>query len=138
MEMDQTVERIREERDRLEQAVNSQSIDLERLGNPSRQASLFLLSSSLTPLSLSLSLSFLFPLDLFLSPRRESPESKPSRRWWWWWWWSSKWWLGDRPSVVMVVAVWCCGGDQISSLSSLLVPDLFRSHPLCLLFQIQI
>ncbi|KAF2566814.1 hypothetical protein F2Q68_00024441 [Brassica cretica] len=114
--------------------------DLERLGNPSRQASLFLFSlllSRLTlSLSLSLSLSFFFPLDLFLSPRRESPESKPSRRWWWWS--SSKWWWGDRPSVVMVVAVWCCGGDQILSLSCLLVPDLFRSHPLCLLFQIQI
>ncbi|KAF3536180.1 hypothetical protein F2Q69_00019389 [Brassica cretica] len=110
--------------------------DLERLGNPSRQASHFIFSLLLSRLSLSLPLSFLFPLDLFLSPRRESPESKPSRRWWWWW--SSKWWWGDRPSVVMVVAVWCCGGDQISSHSCLLVPDLFRSHPLYLLFQIQI
>ncbi|KAF3554742.1 hypothetical protein F2Q69_00011001 [Brassica cretica] len=108
--------------------------DLERLGNPSRQAYLFLFSLLLSRLSLPLSLSFLFPLDLFISPRCESPEIKRSRRWWW----SSKWWWGDRPSVVMVVAVWCCGGDQISSLSCLFVPDLFRSHPLCLLFQIQI
>ncbi|KAF2563302.1 hypothetical protein F2Q70_00014813 [Brassica cretica] len=60
------------------------------------------------------------------------PESKPTRRWGWWW--SSKWWWGDRPSVVMVVAVWCCDGDQISSLSCLLVPDLFRSPLPCLLF----
>ncbi|KAF3542061.1 hypothetical protein F2Q69_00022211 [Brassica cretica] len=99
--------------------------DLERLGNPSRQASLFLFSLLLSRLSLSLSFSFLFPLDLFLSPRRESPP-RASR--------AAGGGGGDRPSVVMVVAVWCCGGDQISSLSCLLVPDLFRSPLPCLLF----
>ncbi|KAF2607264.1 hypothetical protein F2Q68_00045856 [Brassica cretica] len=67
-----------------------------------------------------------------ITPRRESPESKPSCRWWWSS--SSKWWWGDRPRVAMVVAMWCCGGDQISSLSCLLVPDLFRSPLPCLLF----
>ncbi|WZZ78491.1 hypothetical protein YC2023_099063 [Brassica napus] len=106
--------------------------DLERLGNPSRQASLFLFSLLLSHLSfsLSLSLSFLFLLDLFRSPRRESPKSKPSHRWRWWS--SSKWWWGDRPSVVMVVAVWCCGGDQISSLLFTCSSSVQISSPLSL------
>ncbi|KAF3536179.1 hypothetical protein F2Q69_00019388 [Brassica cretica] len=105
--------------------------DLERLGNRNRQASLFIFSLLLSRLSLSLSLfSFHWISSSLLAA--SPPESKPSRRWGWWW--SSKWWWGDRPSVVMVVAGWCCDGDQISSLSCLLVPDLFRSPLPCLLF----
>ena len=70
--------------------------DLERLGNPSRQASLFLFSSSLMPLFLFLSPWSLFSL-LAASPPRASRAASGGgggrprgggvivRVWWWWW-----------------------------------------------------
>ncbi|KAG5398005.1 hypothetical protein IGI04_019819, partial [Brassica rapa subsp. trilocularis] len=79
--------------------------DLERLGNPSRQASLFLFSLFFSRLSFSLSLSLwdLSPLSLLLA----------SAVWWWW---------------LLLIG----GGGQISPLSWFLVPDLFRSPLPCL------
>ncbi|KAF3525111.1 hypothetical protein F2Q69_00047170 [Brassica cretica] len=92
---------------RMKLGHSSSLKDLERLGNPSRQASLFLFSLLLSRLSFSLSLRDLSLLSLLLA----------GAVWWWWWW-------------LQLIG----GGCQISLLSWFLVPDLFRSPLPCLLF----
>ncbi|KAF3552515.1 hypothetical protein DY000_02007446 [Brassica cretica] len=96
--------------------------DLERLGNPSRQSSLFIFSLSLSLFSFHwISFHWISSTLLAASPL----ESKPSRRWGWWW--SSKWWWGDHPSVVMVVVQVVVGSVQISSPLSLVSRSGSRS-----------
>ncbi|KAG5393495.1 hypothetical protein IGI04_023458 [Brassica rapa subsp. trilocularis] len=91
--------------------------DLERLGNSSRQASLFpFISSSLTPISLS---SSLFSFRWISSSLLAASSPRASR--------AAGGGGGDRPSVVMW---WLCsgGGDQISISSPLSLVSRSRSR----------